>query len=100
MARINYQAIPEELFVKEIFVTKGKSYKRLRIMGRGRAGVGYKRYTHVTAKVEVIDFDKMIKEAKSLNQKNVWVLRKKLVEDKKKATNDSLTLTPSAPESN
>ncbi len=60
LARIQHNAVPAELFVKEVMVNKGMSYKRMRIMGRGRSGIGYKRYSHVTVKVEIINFNKMI----------------------------------------
>ncbi|CAN0515101.1 unnamed protein product [Ectocarpus sp. 8 AP-2014] len=36
---MRYGLAAEELEVGEIFVTKGKVVKRLRIMGRGRAGI-------------------------------------------------------------
>jgi large subunit ribosomal protein L22 len=56
IAKIYHEAIPEELLVKEIFVTKGLAQKRMRIMGRGRTGIGYMRKSHVTVKVEKINF--------------------------------------------
>lgn len=79
VAKIYHQTIPEELFVKEIFVTKGFAQKKMRIMGRGRTGFGYKRRTHVRVKLEKIDFEKMIGECKSYSQKQKWVKRHELV---------------------
>ena len=79
VAKIYHKYIPEELYVKEIFVTKGFQMKKARIMGRGRTGVGYKRYTHVRARIEHIDFENKIDDAKSLNQKEKWRKRKELV---------------------
>jgi hypothetical protein len=80
MANTRHGAIPEELHVKEIMVTKGMQQKRMRIMGRGRTGVGYKRWCHVTLKVEVINFDERILKAKTAGQKNLWLERKLLVQ--------------------
>ena len=49
-------------------------------MGRGRTGVGVIAKTHVTVKVEVVDFEKKIAECKSQNQKKKWSERKVLVQ--------------------
>lgn len=83
VAKIYHGLIPEELYVKEIFVTKGFMFKRMRIMGRGRTGVGYKRYSHIRAIVEQIDFDAKIASCKSTNQKKKWTKRKEMVEQLK-----------------
>ena len=76
-----HQAIPEELIVKEIFVTKGVQQKRSRIMGRGRTGYGYKRSTNVTVKVEKIDFEALMAKSKTMNQRNTWAKRRDMVLD-------------------
>lgn len=39
LADMRYGLSAEEMEVGEIFVTKGKVVKRIRIMGRGRAGI-------------------------------------------------------------
>eukprot|EP01035_Chromulina_nebulosa_P018179 gene18179-23837_t len=36
LAKLRFDAIPEELRVKEVLVTKGLAIKKMRIMGRGR----------------------------------------------------------------
>ena len=89
-----HQAIPEELMVKEIFVTKGLAQKRQRIMGRGRTGVGYKRTSHVNIKVERIDFQQLIDEARSANQKNKWQQRRLLVADIQAGKAESIKVAP------
>ena len=89
MAKIYHQTIPEELFVKEIFVTKGFAQKRMRIMGRGRTGFGYKRKTHVRVKLEKIDFEKMIEGSKSYSQKQKWIKRHELVKSIRIENGDS-----------
>jgi len=91
VARIQHQALPEELMVKEIFVTKGICQKRMRIMGRGRTGFGYKRSTHVTVRVEVIDFFKQMAQAATSSQREKWARRLDLVNElKTRITNTSL----------
>ena len=76
-----HQTIPEELMVKEIFITKGLQQKRSRIMGRGRTGYGYKRSSHVTVKVEKIDFEAVMIEAKTANQRAKWAKRLQMVNE-------------------
>jgi hypothetical protein len=44
-------------------------------MGRGRTGVGYKRASHLTLKVDKLDFEKLIAEAKTLGEKKRWINR-------------------------
>ncbi len=80
IAKLNYDAIPEELRVKEIIVNKGASYKKIRIMGRGRTGIGKIRSTHVTIKVDKVDFNKCITDARTPRQKELWKTRQQLVE--------------------
>lgn len=78
IARIKYDAIPEELVVKDVFVTKGLQRKRMRIMGRGRTGFGYQRSSHVFIKLTKVDFPKMIKKGNSQNKKE-WKRRFNIV---------------------
>jgi hypothetical protein len=60
------------LWVKEVLVNKGPQTKQLRIMGRGRTGMGYKRQSHITIKVQVIDFASKIANAESEIEKLHW----------------------------
>jgi len=46
--------------------------KKMRIMGRGRTGFGYKRWSHINIKVEVIDFLTRIQKAETPSNKKVW----------------------------
>lgn len=56
-------------------------------MGRGRSGVGYMRKTHVTIKLEVINFEERINKAKTTSQKVKWykiqqhALKKRLLKE-------------------
>jgi hypothetical protein len=77
---MQHDAIPEELVVHEVMVTKGMATKKMRIMGRGRTGFGYRRYSHVTVKLEKIDFDQKIKSERAQNQKKKWKLIQEKVE--------------------
>lgn len=97
IAKQTHQAIPEELMVKEIFITKGFAQKRSRIMGRGRTGVGYRRSSHVTVKVEKVDFQQLVSKATSANQKAKWEGRSKLVEDIKAGVATSIKVAPLSP---
>ena len=77
---MQHDAIPEELVVHEVMVTKGLATKKMRIMGRGRTGFGYRRYSHVTVKLEKIDFDQKIKSERAQKQKKKWKLIQEKVE--------------------
>ena len=79
LASIRHDALPEELLIKEIVVSKGMSRKVLTIMGKGRAGFGYKRWSHVKLKVQKINFDERILNAESISQRKKWIQRKDLV---------------------
>lgn len=92
IATQNYQTIPEELMIKEIFITKGFAQKRSRIMGRGRTGYGYRRASHVTVKVEKVDFEDLMTNAKSTNSKAKWEKRLALVNDIKAGTKSSIAI--------
>lgn len=52
-------------------------------MGRGRNGVGYKVQTHVTVKVERLNFENKIKDATSETEQKYWT-EKKLIAEKKR----------------
>lgn len=64
-------------------MTKGIAQKRMRIMGRGRTGIGYMRKSHVTVKLEVINFASMIAKAKTSTQKAKWAKIQEIVEKKR-----------------
>ena len=67
--------------------------KKMRIMGRGRTGVGIIRKTHVTVKLEVIDFEEKIQEAESQTQKKRWTQRRDLVQQLKTGNSAVTTAT-------
>jgi hypothetical protein len=85
--------------VKEIYVTKGASTKKLRMMGRGRSGVGYMRKTHVTIRLEIINFEEKIKKALTTSQKAKWfklqtyAAKKRLLKDESEKVTE-ITSTP------
>jgi len=72
-------------------VTKGMTRKKVRIMGRGRSGMGKIRSSHVTIKVDKVDFQEKIQRARSIYERDVWMKRKALV-DKLKKSGDTQTL--------
>ncbi len=44
-------------------------------MGRGRTGFGYTRASHITLKVDKLDFEKLIADAKSGGERRKWANR-------------------------
>lgn len=60
-------------------VTKGPQQKKMRIMGKGRTGFGYKRSSHVRLTVEVVDFDRMIQKSKGPGEKKRWKIQRDIV---------------------
>ena len=65
--------------VSEVLVTKGKAMRQMTIMGRGRTGFGYRRYSHIWLRVEKIDFEKQIEKAETQTQKEKWAKMEQLV---------------------
>ncbi len=59
-------------------ITKGPQVKKMRIMAKGRTGVGYKRSSHLRLSVAVADFDKLILNAKTHGEKKHWQKRKEI----------------------
>ena len=49
-------------------------------MGRGRFGIGYKRYSHLSITVKEIDFESKINGAPTWSQSQKWKKRKELVD--------------------
>lgn len=76
LAKLNHNLVPGELMVKEVMVNKGRTTKKMTIMGRGHTGIGYKRESHVTINLARVDFEKHIRKASSVNEAKVWTTRK------------------------
>lgn len=91
IARTFHNLVKEELIVKECIVTKGRAVKRMRIMGRGRTGFGYKRSAHVLVKVEQIDFPSKIKSCKDVHERAIWRKRQALAEKAKLNVSTKIT---------
>mmetsp|Transcript_1481 Transcript_1481/g.2006 ORF Transcript_1481/g.2006 Transcript_1481/m.2006 type:complete len:267 (+) Transcript_1481:83-883(+) len=64
---------PSQLEVAECFATHGKHLKRVKIMGRGRAGIMHHRFSHMRVVLREIDFPLKIYTAKTANQKRKWL---------------------------
>lgn len=83
-AKQKYGLLPSQLEVVECFATHGSHLKRIKVMGRGRAGKMYRRFSHVRLVLREIDFPLKILQCKSINQRLKWVaLMEKAEEDKK-----------------
>ncbi|OQR92823.1 hypothetical protein THRCLA_08608 [Thraustotheca clavata] len=55
LADINYGIEPSNLKIAEAFVNKGLFLKRLKIMGRGRAGIKHRPHSHLTIVLKEFD---------------------------------------------
>lgn len=84
--------------MREVLVTKGMMQKRSRIMGRGRTGMGYKRWAHVMVRVEKVDFAREITEARNPIQLKRWQSLKYIVDAKKKKLASQRFETVQSPE--
>lgn len=73
--------IPEQLKVAEIYVTKGHMEKRLRIMGRGRVGIGRVKWSHINLTLREIDFDELIRTAPTKTRMRKLEARKEQVRE-------------------
>jgi large subunit ribosomal protein L22 len=83
-AKQKYGLLPSQLEVVECFATHGSHLKRIKVMGRGRAGKMYRRFSHVRLVLREIDFPLKLLQCKSINQRLKWVaLMEKAEEDKK-----------------
>lgn len=65
--------------VHEIFVTKGHVVKRMRIMGRGRAGISTRKWSHLNVTLREMDLDAEIDGAESRNRRRRLQERKEEV---------------------
>lgn len=79
LAHIRYGLIPDQLEVAEVSVTKGVFQKRLVIMGRGRVGVGSRKWSHLNMTLKEIDFDQEISNAKTKTGMRKATARKEAV---------------------
>lgn len=67
------------MMVGEIYVTKGHVVKRMRIMGRGRAGIQTRKWSHLNVTLREIDFDALIDGAESKSRRDKLTARKEEV---------------------
>jgi large subunit ribosomal protein L22 len=72
-ARQKYGLLPSQLEVAECFATHGTHLKRVKIMGRGRAGKKLRRFSHMRIVLREIDFPLKIMTSTSMNQRNKWI---------------------------
>lgn len=73
-----------QLEVAECFATHGSHLKRIKIMGRGRSGIKRRRHSHIRLVLREIDFDLKILQAKSMNERKEWFVKKLASEEDKK----------------
>lgn len=70
--QLKHDVIPEELVVSEIYCNKGMSQKQITYNGRGRAGFGYRKWSHVWLTISKIDFEQRKSSAKNYSQQQKW----------------------------
>ncbi len=67
----------------ECFATHGTHLKRVKVMGRGRAGKKLRRFSHMRLVLREIDFPLKIVMSTSRNERDRWVKRMEVaLEDK------------------
>mmetsp|Transcript_13137 Transcript_13137/g.28516 ORF Transcript_13137/g.28516 Transcript_13137/m.28516 type:complete len:291 (+) Transcript_13137:128-1000(+) len=71
---------PTQLEVAECFATHGKHIKRMKTMGRGRAGIMHHRFSHVRVVLREIDFPLKIALCNSVAGKRKWLEKMKIAE--------------------
>lgn len=72
---------PSQLEVAECFANHGTHLKRIKFMGRGRAGMKRRRHSNMRVVLREIDFDLKILQASSTTKKRKWLMRKKIAEE-------------------
>jgi ribosomal protein L22 len=75
LADIRHGIPPSQLEVAECFATQGSHLKRLKIMGKGRAGILHHKYSHMRVVLRQIDFAMKIFLAKTPQEKERWIQR-------------------------
>ena len=61
---------PEDLRVKQAYVTKSFTLKKIAYHSKGRNGIKHRRWSHITVEVEEIDWDARLDEALSIEANN------------------------------
>jgi len=74
-AKTKYGLLPSQLEIVECFATHGSHLKRIKMMGRGRAGKMHRRFSHARVVLREIDFPLKIMQCTSLNQRQKWKSR-------------------------
>lgn len=72
-AKQKHGLLPSQLEVAECFATHGTHLKRVKIMGRGRAGKKLRRFSHIRMVLREIDFPLKIITSASTNQRQKWI---------------------------
>jgi len=81
-AENNFKQKRENLYIKEIIVTKGPTYKRSNPISRGRAHPILKRTAHITVKISTLENPKPIVTEKKTELKKEETKEKKKVDTK------------------
>eukprot|EP00934_Nitzschia_sp_Nitz4_P001791 Nitzschia sp. Nitz4//scaffold12_size214221//186598//187443//NITZ4_001531-RA/size214221-augustus-gene-0.13-mRNA-1//1//CDS//3329535113//1791//frame0 len=74
LADIRHGIQMSQLEVAECYTTKSMMLRRMKPMGRGRAGVLHHKFSHIRVVLREIDFPLRIYQQTSLNQKKKWLM--------------------------
>mmetsp|Transcript_6298 Transcript_6298/g.7981 ORF Transcript_6298/g.7981 Transcript_6298/m.7981 type:complete len:284 (+) Transcript_6298:67-918(+) len=87
-AKQKYGLEPSQLEVTECFATHGTHLKRIKIMGRGRAGKKLRRFSHMRVVLREIDFPMKIMTCTTLKQRADWVKKMEVAMDDQEASRE------------
>lgn len=84
-AKTKYDLLPSELEIVECFATHGTHLKRIKTMGRGRAGKMHRRFSHMRVVLRQIDFPLKIMQSTTINERQQWVKKMEVAMEEKAA---------------
>ena len=65
----------EHLQLAECHTSKGRQMKKMRIMGRGRTGMGYKKWSHLNVRLQYVspqDIQQIVPKQRNPRVRQVW----------------------------
>lgn len=65
--------LPSQVEVAECFATHGTHLKRVKMMGRGRSGKMFRRFSHIRMVLREIDYPLKIMTSTSMNERGKWI---------------------------
>lgn len=84
-AKTKYDLLPSELEIVECFATHGTHLKRIKTMGRGRAGKMHRRFSHMRVVLRQIDYPLKIMQSTTINERQQWMKKMEVAMEEKAA---------------